>query len=140
MKLGRKPVVVLLAVLGAGDLATVPVMAAAHSQNPSQPPVAAIVATAFIGLVTLACSGGLARLRRWPVPVATALRVLDSVSALLGLVAHPNATLVGVAAANLILSVLAIVLLQRLSGWPDRHGQSRKPSPEPAAAPPGDGR
>ena len=140
MRSGIKPVVVLLAVLGAGDLAAVPVMAAAHSHHPSQPPLPAIAATAIIGLATLACSGGLARLRRWPLPVAIACRVLDSVSALLGLQAHPNATLVGVAAANLILSVLAIVLLKRLSGWPDRHRESRKPSPEPAHAPPGNGR
>jgi hypothetical protein len=51
-----------------------------------------------------------------------ASRVLDSLSALLGLEAHPNPALVTVAAMTLILSVVAIVLLRRLSPRKSRQG------------------
>jgi hypothetical protein len=140
MRPGIKPAIVLLAILGAGDLVAVPLMAAAHSHNPNVPPVPAIVATAIIGLATLASSAGLAQGRRWSFPVAVACRVLDGVSALLGLEAHPNAVLVTVAAANLILSVVAIVLLRRLSPGKSRPGQATQPSPESTGAQPGNPR
>lgn len=134
MRPGLKLTIVLLAVLGVGDLAVVPLMVAAHHHNPNQPPIPAIVATAIIGLVTLASTAGLAQGRRWSFPVAMACRVLDSVSALLGLEAHPNAALVTVAATTLILSVVAIVLLRRLSPRKRRHGEATQPSPETAGA------
>jgi hypothetical protein len=140
MRPGIKPAIVLLAVLGIGDLAAVPLMAAAHSHNPNVPPTPAIVATAIIGLATLASSAGLAQGQRWSFPVALACRVLDSVSALLGLVAHPNAVLVTVAATNLILSVVAIVLLRRLSPRKSRPGKAPLRSPESAGAQPGNPR
>jgi hypothetical protein len=125
---GIKPTIVLLAVLGIGDLLAVPFLIAAHHRNPAQPPVPAIVAIAIFGLATLASAAGLARGRRWPVPVALTCRVLDSVSSLLGLVAHPNAVLDTWAAATLVLSVMAVVLLLRL--YPRKSAQ---PSPGAAA-------
>jgi hypothetical protein len=124
----------LLAALGAGDLVAVPFLVAAHSHNPSKPPLPAIVATVIIGLVTLASSVGLGQGWRWPLPVATASRALDSISALLGLVAHPNAVLVSWAAANLTLSVAAIALLRRLSPRTSRPGEATQPSPGAPAA------
>lgn len=134
MRPGLKLTIVLLAVLGVGDLAVVPLMAAAHHHNPNEPPIPAIVATAIIGLVTLVSTAGLAQGRRWSFPVAIACRVLDSVSALLGLEAHPNAALVTVAAATLILSVVAIVLLRRLQPRKRRQGEAAQPSPSAPAA------
>ncbi len=121
MSPGIKPAIVLLAVLG-------PLMAAAHHHNPAEPPIPAIVATAIIGLVTLASTAGLTQSWRWSFPVALACRVLDSLSALLGLEAHPNAALVTVAATTLILSVVAIVLLRRLYPRLRRQGQATQPS------------
>src|SRR5260370_30214539 len=109
-------------------------MLAAHGHNPAEPPIPAIVATAIIGLVTLASTAGLAQGRRWSFPVAMACRVLDSLSALLGLEAHPNAALVTVAAMTLILSVVAIVLLRRLNPRKSRQGKATQPSPESAGA------
>jgi cytochrome b len=129
MRSGLKPTIVLLAVLGIGDLAAVPLMAAAHHHNPSQPPLPAIVAAAIIGLVTLASAAGLARDRRFSSPAALTCRVLDSASALLGLAAHPNAALVTVAAVTLVLSVAAIVLLLRLNHRKNHHGAVAQPSP-----------
>jgi uncharacterized membrane protein len=137
MRPGIKPAIAVLAVLGAGDLAAVPLMAAAHSHNPNQPPIAAIVATAIIGLVTLASAAGLARGQRWSYPAAIACRVLDSISMLLGLVAHPNAALVTIAAAILILSVAAIVLLRRLSPRKSDLSEVAQPSRTAQAAQPG---
>ncbi len=137
MRPGIKPAIALLAALGAGDLVAVPFLVAAHSHNPSKPPLPAIVATVIIGLVTLASSAGLARGRRWSSPVAMVGRVLDSVSALLGLVAHPNAELVSWAAANLALSVMAIVLLRRLRPRHRSQGGATQPAPGTAAAHPG---
>ena len=134
MRPGLKLTIVLLAVLGIGDLAVVPLMAAAHHHNPAEPPIPAIAAAAIIGLVTLASTAGLAQGRRWSLPVALACRVLDSVSALLGLEAHPNAALVTVAATTLTLSVVAIVLLRRLSPRKTRQGEATQPAPGAPAA------
>jgi len=128
MSPGIKPAIVLLAVLGVGDLVAVPLMLAAHSHSPNEPPIPAIVATAIIGLVTLASSAGLAQGRRWSFPVAMGCRILDSISMLLGLAAHPNAALVTVAAAILILSVVAIMLLRRFYPRLRRQGQATQPS------------
>ncbi len=134
MRPGVKPAIVLLAVLGVGDLVAVPLMAAAHHHNPNEPPIPAIVATAIIGLVTLASAAGLTQGRRWSFPVAMACRVLDSVSALLGLEAHPNPALVTVAAATLILSAVAIVLLRRINPRKGRQGEATQPAPGAPAA------
>lgn len=131
MKPGIKPVIVLLGVLGIGDLAAVPLMVAANHHNPAKPPIPAIVAVAIIGLLTLASAAGLAQGRRWSFPVAIACRVLDSVSALLGLQAHPNAALVSVAAGTLVLSLAAVVLLLRLK--PDKSRQDEAIQPAPSA-------
>jgi len=134
MRPGLKLTIVLLAVLGVGDLAVVPLMAAAHHHNPAEPPIPAIVATAIIGLVTLASSAGLAQVRRWSLPVALACRVLDSLSALLGLEAHPSPALVTIAATTLTLSVVAIVLLRRLQPRKRRQGKATQPAPGAPAA------
>jgi hypothetical protein len=127
---GIKPTIVLLAVLGIGDLLAVPFLIASNHRNPAQPPVPAIGAVAIFGLATLASVAGLARGRRWPLPVALTCRVLDGVSSLLGLVAHPNAVLDAWAAATLVLSVMAVVLLLRLSPR-----KSAQPLPGAAARP-----
>ncbi len=129
MRPGLKPTIVVLGVLGIADLAAVPLMAAAHQHSPNEPPIPAIVATAIIGLVTLASTAGLAQGRRWSFPAAMICRVLDGVSALLGLAAHPNAALVTTAAVTLVLSVAAIVLLLRLNPRKSRQGEATQPSP-----------
>jgi hypothetical protein len=133
MKPGLKPAVALLVILGLGDLVQVPFMLAAHRQHAGEPPAPAIVAVAIIGLVTLACAAGLAAGRRWAIPVAVTCRVLDAVSALLGLANRPSTALVAGSAVILVLSVVAIVLLVRLS-------PRRNPPRRAAPAAPSDAR
>lgn len=113
MRPGIKLTTVLLGVLGIGDLATVPFMIAANHHNPGQPPPPAIVAAVIIGIATLASAAGIAQGRKWAFAVAMTCRILDSISAVLGLLVRPSAVLVGAGAATLALSIAAIVLLVR---------------------------
>jgi hypothetical protein len=128
MTSGNKLAVVLIAVLGAGDFAAIPFMLAAHHHNPGQPPAAAIAAVAVIAIVTLVSAAGMAMGRRWATPMALASRILDMISALLGLRARPDVPLVTGAALTFTLSVAAIVLLARRS-YP------RRTAPEMALTP-----
>lgn len=106
---------ILLGVLGLGDLATVPVMIAAHQHAPGQPPVPAIAAVAIIGIATLASAGGAAHGRKRAVRVALICRILDSISAILGLVVRPSTALFALGAVTLALSLAAIIKLVRLN-------------------------
>ena len=115
MRPGIKLTTVLLGVLGIGDLAAVPFMIAAHHHDSGQPPTPAIVAAVLIGLATLASAVGLARGRKWAFAVAMTGRILDSISAILGLLVRPSAVLADAGAATLVLSIAAIVLLVRVN-------------------------
>lgn len=115
MKRGVRFTTALLGILGLGDLATVPIMIAAHQHPPGQPPAPAIAAVGIIGIATLASAGGTARGGKRAFHVALTCRLLDSISAILGLTVRPSATLAALGAVTLMLSVAAIILLIRLS-------------------------
>jgi hypothetical protein len=115
MRAGIKLTTMLLAVLGVGDLATVPFMIAANRHDSGQPPALAIVAAVLIGLATLASAAGLVQGRKWAFAVAMTCRILDSISAILGLLVRPSAVLAGAGAVTLVLSIAAIVLLVRMN-------------------------
>jgi hypothetical protein len=116
MKSGRTRMAVLLGILGLGDLAMVPFMLAANHHNSSgNPPMAAIIVGAILGLATLASIPALLQGRRWAFWVATICRVVDTVSAVLGVFGGPGTLFVVVGAINALLSIAAIVVLVRLS-------------------------
>jgi hypothetical protein len=114
MQPGLKPAITLLVILGAGDLLQVPFMVAAQHHG-GEPPTAAIVAAVILGLLTLASAAGVAQGRRRATPLAITCRVLDSISALLGLANRPSTALFAGSAVILVLSVIAIASLVRLS-------------------------
>jgi hypothetical protein len=72
----------LLVILGIDDLVMVPVMAMAPAHN--QPPLAATVLSAVLGVVTLASLPGLARGRRWAFWAVLASRIVDALNSLMG--------------------------------------------------------
>jgi hypothetical protein len=115
MKHGIRLTTALLGILGLGDLATVPIMIAAHQHTSGQPPVPAIAAVGIIGIATLLSSAGAASGRKLALRVALTCRVLDSISATLGLVVRPSTTLAALGAVTLVLSVAAIILLVKLN-------------------------
>lgn len=114
MKPGLKSVITLLAILGIIDLLQVPFMVAAQ-HHAGEPPTAAIIAIVIVGLVTLASAAGLARGRRRAATAAVTCRVLDSISALLGLTYRPSTVLFYGSAVILVLSIAAVASLARLS-------------------------
>jgi hypothetical protein len=124
----------LLCVTGVFDLLSLPFVIAGHHEYPGKPPTAAIVAVAIIGLVTLASAVGVAQAQRWSRPAALAGRVLDSISWILGLVAHPSLLLTTIAAVGLVLSTVTILLLVRLNPRERRRDQAAQPAPPAAAA------
>jgi hypothetical protein len=124
----------LLYMAGAFDLLAVAFVVAGHHEYEGKPPTAAIVAVAIIALVTVASAVGLARAQRWSRPAALTGRVLDSISWMLGLVAHPDFLLTAIAAVGLVLSIVTIVLLVRLH--PRERHQDQAAQPAPAAAAP----
>jgi hypothetical protein len=115
MKPGFKPLIVLLTVLGLGDLASLPFMIAQNHHTPGTPPVPAIVVGAILGVVTLVSAVGIARGWKRAFGLAMTCRILDCISAMLGVLAHPSAFLTAAGAVGLVLSIAAIVLLVRLS-------------------------
>jgi hypothetical protein len=115
MRPGIKLTAVLLGVLGVGDLAAVPFMIAANHHDSGQPPALAIAAAVIIGIATLASAAGIAAGRKRAFAVAMTCRILDSISAVLGLLVRPSAVLAGAGAVTLVLSIAAIVLLVRLN-------------------------
>lgn len=132
-----RPAIVLLCVAGAIDLLALPLAVAAHHEYPGKPPLAAIIAVAIFGLVTLASAAGLAHGRRWPRPAALTCRVLDSLSWLLGLKAHPDLLLTTIAAVGLVSSIVTIVLLVRLNPRMNHQDEAAQPSSPAAAGHPG---
>jgi hypothetical protein len=138
MKRGMKLTTTLLGILGLGDLAMVPFMIAAHQHTPGQPPAPAIAAVAIIGIATLASARGAAQGRRRAFRVALTCRLLDSISAMLGLAVRPSATLTALSAVTLVLSVAAIILLVRLNPQRTRRAAGMPAAgqePEPARRP-----
>jgi O-antigen/teichoic acid export membrane protein len=134
MKRDMRVTTALLGILGLGDLAMVPFMIAAHQHPPGQPPVPAIAAVALIGIATLASARGAAQGRRRAFRVALACRLLDSISALLGLAVRPSAMLVALSAVTLVLSVAAIILLVRLNPRRTRRAAGLTAGQEPESA------
>ncbi len=116
MKSGLARLAVLLGILGVGDLVMVPFMLAANHQNSSgNPPMAAIIIGAILGVATLASLPGLLRGRRSAFWVATTCRIVDTVSAVLGVFGGPGNLFVAVGAINAVLSIAAVVALVRIS-------------------------
>lgn len=115
MKFGLRPLAVLLAILGAGDLVMVPFMIEANHHTADAIPTAAIVLGAILGVATLASIRGVIQGRRWAFWVAATCRILDTISAVLGVVAGPGAGFVVVGAFSALLSIAAIVAMVRLN-------------------------
>jgi hypothetical protein len=115
MKSGLKLLTVLLGILGIGDLVMVPFMIAANHHTAGTPPVPAIGVVAVIGIATLVSAVGIVQGWRRAFVIAIACRILDSISAILGLLNRPSAVLTAFGAVGLVLSIAAIVLLVRLN-------------------------
>lgn len=115
MKFGLRNLAVLLAILGAGDLVMVPFMIEANHHTSGTPPMAAIVLGAVLGIATLASIRGVIQGRRWAFWVATICRILDTISAVLGVVAGPGVGFVVVGAFSALLSIAAIAAMVRLN-------------------------
>jgi hypothetical protein len=115
MKSGLKSLTVLLAILGIGDLAMVPVMIAANHHNAGTPPAPAIVLGAILGVATLASALGVAQGRRWGFILAMICRILDAASSALGVLFGPNTFLNVTGGIGFALSAAAIVQLIRLN-------------------------
>ena len=115
MKSGLKSLTVLLAILGIGDLAMVPVMIAANHHNAGTPPAPAIVLGAILGVATLASALSVAQGRRWGFILAMICRILDAASSALGVLSGPNTVLNVTGGIGVALSVAAIVQLIRLN-------------------------
>lgn len=110
----RRLTIVILVVVGLEDLISLPFMVAAYHSTPGTPPLPAIVAGGIITVLTLTAAAGLIRGSRWAWRLALIVRVLDMISAALGVVARPSAVLTAGGAFGLVVSVLAVVLLFRL--------------------------
>jgi hypothetical protein len=115
MKSGLRSLTVLLAILGIGDLAMVPVMIAANHHNAGTPPAPAIVLGAIVGVATLASALGVAQGRRWGFILATTCRIVDAASSGMGILFGPDTFLKAAGGIGFALSVAAIVLLIRLN-------------------------
>jgi hypothetical protein len=115
MKPGLKPLTALLVVLGIADLVMVPIMFWANHHYAGDPPVPAIFLGAVIGAGTLASIAGLTRGRRWGFWLAMVTRILDAVTAVLGVAGGPNIFFGVVGVILLVLSVPAVVLLVRVN-------------------------
>jgi uncharacterized membrane protein (DUF2068 family) len=115
MKREYKLMIVLLGILGVGDLAMVPFMIAANHHTAGTPPLPAIVVAAIIGVATLISAVGVARGLRWAFWVAMTCRIIDFLSSFLGLTNHPSAVLTVGGGLGVVLSIPVIVLLVRLN-------------------------
>jgi hypothetical protein len=123
----RRLTIVTLVVVGLEDLIALPFMVAAYHSTPGTPPLPAIVAGGIITVLTLMAAVGLMRASRWAWRLALIVRVLDMISAALGLVARPSAVLTALGAFGLVVSVFAVVLLFRLRRE-DRQGVPSQPA------------
>jgi uncharacterized membrane protein (DUF2068 family) len=104
----------VLALLGAIDLIMVPVMYHQNTTHPGgNPPMAAIVLGGILGVLTLAGIPGLAQGKRWAFWLVLVTRVIDMVSAVLGVFGGPGTLFVVMGVVILVLSVGALVLLFR---------------------------
>jgi hypothetical protein len=115
MKPEYKLMTVLLAILVVLDVVAVPFMIAANHHTAGTPPVPAIVVTAIIAIATLVSTVGVARGLRWAFRVALICRIIDTISNLLGLTAHPSAATTVGGGVGFVLSLAALVLLVRLN-------------------------
>jgi hypothetical protein len=115
MKNAKNVLLASLLVLGIGDLVMVPFMIAASHRTPGTPPAAAIVLGGLLGLATLAALPGVRQDRRWAFRLSIACRAIDTVTMFLGIVAGPGIGFAIVGVFGVVLSVLAIVLLVRVS-------------------------
>jgi len=114
MKTQFRQLAVLLAVLGIGDLIMVPVMYHQNTTHPGgNPPIAAIILGGVLGVLTLASLPGLAQGRRWAFWVVLVTRIIDIVSAVLGVFGGPGTLFVVVGVIMLVVSVPTLILLFR---------------------------
>jgi hypothetical protein len=115
MKLGLRNLAVLLVIVGVGDLVMVPFMIEANHHTANAIPPAAIVLGAILGIATLVSVRGVTHGRLWAFRVATICRILDTISAVLGVVGGPSGGFVAVGAVNAVLSIAAVVAMVRLN-------------------------
>ena len=106
----------------------VPFMIAANHRTAGTPPMPAIAAGALIGRATLASLPGVRQDRRWAFRVSMTCRAVDAISSALGILAGPAVGFAVVGGFGVALSVLAIVLLVRLS--PARTRAAPRPAPD----------
>jgi hypothetical protein len=115
MKPELKPLTILLAILGIADLVMVPIMFWANHHYAGDPPMPAIILNVVLGAGTLASIAGLRQGRRWGFWLAMVTRVIDAVSAVLGVTGGPNIFFGVGGVILLVLSVPAVVLLVRVN-------------------------
>ena len=109
-----KPAVIALALCAAADLLAAPALIAGGGDDGARTVVG--IATAVLGILTVAAAVGLARGASWAKPLAVATRALDVLSALPGLGAGAaEAVAIGVVT---VLSIAAIVLVLRVDHRP----------------------
>ncbi|HLI55894.1 MAG TPA: hypothetical protein VKY26_02555 [Actinomycetota bacterium] len=101
----------LMAVLGLGDLALVPFMIHANTTTHGTPPAPAIVVSVLLGIITLAVLPGIRDGKRWARITGVVVRVVDLVSGLLGIGAHPSTLLAVTGGIVAVGSVAAVALL-----------------------------
>jgi hypothetical protein len=106
-----KPVIVLLGVLTALDLAAA--VLASRVTGTAKPPPPAVVSMVILAVLTLVAMYGLWRGARWARPVVYVTRGFDVLSGLLGLADRPSVALDVIGVVTIALSLAAIVLLVR---------------------------
>jgi hypothetical protein len=113
MKSPFRQLAALVAALGAIDLIMVPFMDHANHTHAGTPPMPAVILSGVLGVLTLAALPGLARGRRWAFWLVLITRIIDMVSAVLGVFAGPGTLFVVMGVVILAVSVAALVLLFR---------------------------
>jgi lysylphosphatidylglycerol synthetase-like protein (DUF2156 family) len=116
-RLRRLTIMILLAV-GVADLVGVPFMVAANHANPNALPGFAMPLGVAVAVLTLAGAVGLARGSRWAWWLSLIVRIVDTVTSVLGVTGRPSTALTVISGCCLIGSVVAIVLLARLRRRP----------------------
>ena len=112
-RLRRLTIMILLAV-GVADLVGLPFMVAANHATADAVPGFALPLGAAVGVLTLAGAVGLARASRWAWWLSLIVRIVDTITSVLGVTGRPSTALTAISVCCLIGSVAAIVLLARV--------------------------
>ncbi len=107
----RRVTIMILLAVGVADLVGVPFMVAANHASANALPSFALPLGALVGVLTLAGAVGLARASRWAWWLSLIVRVVDTVTSVLGVTGRPSMALTVISVFCLIGSVVAIGLL-----------------------------